>query len=236
MNIIIDQGNTAIKIAQFNNDQLLDKISFKRKDINLINQWLKENIKNNDRILVSTVTDDRLQLDGFEVIYLNHETKLPIQNEYRTKETLGKDRIANAVAVWAKNPAKNSLIIDLGTCIKYDLVSARGAYLGGVISPGMDMRYRALNSFTDQLPLIEPQSISQFYGTDTETSLVHGVQEAIKHEINGFIQRFKNEFGQLTIFMTGGDLNYFDKGFKNTIFADSDLTVVGLNEILKYNA
>jgi type III pantothenate kinase len=236
VNIIIDQGNTAIKVAQFENDQLMNKVVFKRDDFKSIQLWLESNVQLTDRILVSSVTEDQLNLDKYHVIYLDTDTPLPLVNEYGSKKTLGKDRIANAVAAWAKNPHRNSLVIDLGTCIKYDLVSSKGAYLGGVISPGLHMRFNALNHFTDKLPKVDPQEILNPYGIDTNSSLVHGVQEGMKHEINGFIQRFKDEFGQLTIFMTGGDLKYFDKGFKNSIFADSNLTVVGLNEILKYNA
>ena len=149
---------------------------------------------------------------------------------------MGKDRIANAVGIWSLNKHKDSLCIDLGTCIKYDLVSREGVYLGGNISPGMEMRYKALAHFTDKLPLVNPQPYKTKYGVDTTSSIVHGVQEAITHEINGFITRYTNEFIDLTIFMTGGDLNYFDKVYKNSIFANSDLTVVGLNEILIYNA
>ena len=111
----------------------------------------------------------------------------------------------------------------------------KGVYLGGNISPGMNMRYAALESFTDQLSLIASEEFVFGFGTTTKTSILNGVQHAIFHEINGFIERYQEQFGELTIFMTGGDLKYFDKGNKNPIFADSDLTIFGLNEILKYN-
>jgi type III pantothenate kinase len=148
---------------------------------------------------------------------------------------LGRDRLANAVGAWYKNENQNSLIIDVGTCIKYDLVNAQGEYLGGAISPGISMRFEALNKFTANLPLLSKQKTATKYGDDTNSSIYKGVQEGIYHEINGFIQEYSDEFSRLTIFMTGGDAKFFDKPFICDIFADSDLTLFGLNKILTYN-
>ncbi len=235
VNLIIDQGNTATKLAYFKQDDLFEKKIFSKNQKQEIEKWISENIPLDTAVLVSSVTNDVLNLKHKNVINLNANTQLPIHNDYATPNTLGKDRIANAVAIWTKNKNGNSLCIDIGTCIKYDLVSDKGHYKGGNISPGMKMRYKALMEFTDQLPEVSPAYFEYGFGTTTDTSIKNGVQQAIFHEINGFIERYKMEFEQLTIFMTGGDINYFDKGFKNTIFADSDLTIFGLNEILKYN-
>jgi type III pantothenate kinase len=119
--------------------------------------------------------------------------------------------------------------------VKYDLVSASGEYLGGAISPGLEMRFKALHEFTDKLPLLESTTVAEDFGTDTESSIASGVKLGIIHEINGFIERYSLQFTDLTIFMTGGDLKYFDKAFKNRIFALPDLTLIGLNEILQHN-
>lgn len=240
MNLIIDQGNTATKLALFEGDILSEKKMFSKSNQAEIENWIESQVSSNANVLVSSVTNDVLKINKETVIILDENTPLPIGNDYHTPQTLGKDRIANAVAIWSKNPQKNTLCIDIGTCIKYDLVSASGKYLGGNISPGIEMRYKALNTFTDRLPLIEPEAFEFSYGKDTETSIKNGVQQAVFHEINGFIQRYEQEFGQLTIFMTGGGAKFFDKGFKNTIFAIpvtfwADLTVFGLNEILKHN-
>lgn len=241
MNLIIDQGNTATKLAIFEADFLQKKIAFEKSEKEKVESWIANNIPENANILISSVTDQVLSIAQPNRIYLDHHTPLPIENSYATPETLGLDRLANVVAARALNPGKNSLALDMGTCIKYDLVNSNGVYMGGNISPGLRMRYQALNHFTDKLPLFDPEEDFQYdYGTTTESSMKNGVQHAIFHEINGFIQRYEEQFGQLTIFMTGGDLKYFDKAFKNTIFADSisieeDLTVRGLNEILKHN-
>lgn len=236
MNLIVDQGNTATKLALFNeNDEVILKKSFAKKDIHLIEAWVSEHCKVATACLISSVTIDKLAFTGIKMVEFDKDTKLPLHIAYRTPETLGKDRIANAVAIWRKNPKKASMAIDLGTCIKYDIVNGEGVYLGGNISPGLKMRYRALNEFTDQLPLIEPTNFDYGIGDSTESSIKNGVQHAIYHEINGFIRRYEEQFGELTIFMSGGDLKYFDNRYKNTIFADSDLTIFGLNEILKYN-
>ncbi|MDG1914454.1 MAG: type III pantothenate kinase [Crocinitomix sp.] len=236
MNLIVDQGNTATKLALFDeggNLQLKEIIA--KKETEFIDQWILEYAKGAKRVLVSSVTNDQINIPISRRIDLDTATPLPIGNAYETPETLGKDRLANAVAIWTKNPEKHSLCIDIGTCIKYDLVNNKGVYLGGNISPGMNMRYAALESFTDQLSLIASEEFVFGFGTTTKTSILNGVQHAIFHEINGFIERYQEQFGELTIFMTGGDLKYFDKGNKNPIFADSDLTIFGLNEILKYN-
>lgn len=236
MNLIVDQGNTATKFAFFSADgKLVERKTVSKEDLDTAQRWILEEGHRANHVLVSSVTNQQFSFPQKDVLYLDLNTPIPLKNSYESPQTLGRDRLANAVAIWMENPNKNSLCIDLGTCIKYDLVNNEGCYLGGNISPGMQMRYQALAHFTDQLPLIEPGNTKLNYGTTTETSIRNGVQQAVFHEINGFIQRYDEQFAELTIFMTGGDLKYFDKGFKNTIFADSDLTMKGLNEILKYN-
>lgn len=237
MNLIVDQGNTLFKIGLFENNQLINSYRFNYEDIDVLKDTLMPYDIN--RVLISSVVNQKLDLSFLKakMVAFNHHTNLPIQNQYKTPETLGLDRIANAVAAWSLNNKNPSLVIDFGTCIKYDLVSEKGVYVGGNIAPGLNMRFKALHQFTDQLPLLSPhQNLTQVYGTDTETSLQCGVILAIKHEINGFINRYTKEFKGLTIFMTGGDLKYFDKTDKKGIFANQNLTLIGLNEILNHNA
>lgn len=236
MNLIVDQGNTATKLALFDEGGKIHvKQIFAKNEVSRVENWVNNHLGEIDAVLVSSVTNDVLDLPITNRIDLSIATPVPIGNSYETPETLGKDRLANAVAIWKKNPEKHSLCIDIGTCIKYDLVNDKGVYIGGNISLGMNMRYSALQRFTDQLPLVESEEFSFGFGTTTKSSILNGVQHAIFHEINGFIHRYQEQFGELTIFMTGGDLKYFDKGYKNPIFADSDLTIFGLNEILRYN-
>lgn len=238
MNLLVDQGNTSLKMALFNNNLLLEKVIFLNNEYRYINKWFEEFVRTPVNIIQSSVVEKAIDFSTLDIqtfIKLDEQTEIPIINRYKTPQTLGKDRLANAVACWALNKNKASLAIDLGTCIKYDLVDSNGAYLGGAISPGLEMRYIALNNFTDKLPLINASTDLLEIGDDTVSSIQTGVQQGIMHEINGFIKRYSEEYEGLTIFMTGGDAKYFDKGFKNTIFVNPNLSLIGLNEILHYN-
>jgi len=237
MNLVVDQGNTQFKVGIFEDSKIIKTLRGNYEDSDRLLTTLNNfDIK---KIIVSSVVDKKLNLDFLkaDILSLNSGTNIPIHNNYKTPETLGLDRIANAVGAWKLNNKANSLIIDLGTCIKYDLVSEDGVYLGGNIAPGLKMRFRALNHFTSQLPHIAPEeNFNQLHGTDTATSIQCGVINGVRHEIKGFIDRYRKEFSQLTIFMTGGDLKHFDNRDKKSIFAHQNLTLIGLNEILKYNA
>lgn len=238
MNLIIDQGNTALKIALFEGDRLISKAVIENNQSADLLRWLQKNVLEPVNVISSSVVNQKLSLSSIQMINelnLNSKTPLPVQIDYKSPETLGNDRIANACGIWKLNPKKNSLAVDLGTCIKYDLVTADRVYRGGAISPGLAMRYRSLHEFTAKLPLVQNDQPPQVIGTDTKSSLVSGVELGIQYEINGFIERYSEDFNDLTIFMTGGDLNHFDKGIKNRIFANPDLTLIGLNEILQFN-
>ncbi len=235
MNLIIDQGNTETKIAQYDGRKQVGQFRLPSADLAQIAVALESMGANENDVLVSSVVNEQLELPGKSLIHLSYQTPLPLVNRYASPDTLGNDRIANAVAVWTKNPQKNSLSVDIGTCIKYDLVSSNGEYLGGNISPGLKMRFKALHEQTARLPLMQPKEARSEFGTTTETSLVEGVQKGIEHEISGFIEQYRSQFEGLTIFMTGGDAKFFEFAFKNSIFADPDLTLFGLNEILIYN-
>lgn len=238
MNLIIDQGNTQFKVALFKKNELIFNARFDYSQQQEFKTFcIKKKI---DRVILSSVVDNIIDLSFLttkRILLLDHTTPLPIKNNYRTPKTLGRDRLANVIGAWSINPNQFNLVIDSGTCIKYDLITENGEYIGGNIAPGLHMRFEALNHFTDQLPNIKPSVDNTIiYGTDTETSLQCGVILGMKHEINGFIERYKKEFNQLTIFMTGGDLKYFDKTDKKSIFANQNLTLIGLNEILNHNA
>lgn len=238
MNLVIDQGNTLFKVGLFNENELISSNKFQYSENNAFIEWLAKKTSADLNILISSVVDQTINLESIKInhlILLNKSTSIPIENIYNTPNTLGNDRLANAIGAWSLNPKGNSLVIDLGTCIKYDLINENGQYLGGNISPGLQMRYKSLEYFTHQLPLINSSTEEINYGKDTETSIRCGVQSGIENEINGFIERYKEMFSDLTIFMTGGDAKFFDKSIKNHIFANSNLTLIGLNEILKHN-
>ena len=155
---------------------------------------------------------------------------------YKSTSTLGSDRLAAAVGGNFMFPNKNVLIIDAGTCIKYNFVSKNNEYLGGGISPGLRMRFKSLPAFTSRLPLIEmEEDFDNLIGTDTRESILSGVELGAIAEVDGIIERYKSIYEDLTVVFTGGDFNFFVKRLKNSIFADQFLILRGLNVILDYN-
>ena len=150
-------------------------------------------------------------------------------------EYLGKDRLAAAVGANYLQPGKDLLVIDAGTAITYELIDASGSYLGGNISPGMTTRFRALNLFTEKLPLVVEQEYIPLVGTDTETAIQAGVVNGIVCEMDGYIEMLRLKYPNLLVFLTGGHSFYFERRLKNSIFADINLVLTGLNRILEYN-
>ncbi len=164
------------------------------------------------------------------------DTPTPLTNLYQTPDTLGPDRLAAAVGAAALFPGRNVLVVDFGTAITIDMVTARGEYLGGNISPGAAMRLRALNRFTESLPLGEICERAELHACSSKSAVESGVVNGIVFEIEGYIARTREKYGDFEIIFTGGDGNFFAKRFKNTIFATYDLVALGLNRILEYNA
>ncbi|MGE5449110.1 MAG: type III pantothenate kinase [Bacteroidales bacterium] len=240
-NLIIDIGNTRTKIALFNEHDLMFNVSMDRLTPAQV-MMLKEEHEQLNKAILSTVrpADEELlavlnqQFDQF--IELDHTTDLPIENLYSTPESLGKDRLAAAVGANELFPDTNLLVIDAGTAITYDLVSENNQFIGGNISPGLEMRFKALNYFTGKLPLISSKDIFSTIGKNTEEAIRAGVQNGIIFELEQNIAFFNRNYQNLQIIMTGGDSNFFDKKLNYTIFVHFNLTLIGLNRILEYNA
>lgn len=246
MNLLIDFGNSRIKIAFADATRLFHIRtwnSFSLQELRKLTDELEkaypENGKAGYAILSDTgfVPNDLVTFlaDNFRFIHLDYMTPLPVIIKYYTAETLGRDRIALAVAGNGLYPKQNVLVIDAGTCITYDYVTNAGEYLGGGISPGIRMRFRALNNFTDKLPLIEEFQETDLIGSSTRDSMISGVLNGIVAEVDNIIERYKRENGVERVVLTGGDLIYFDGRLKNDIFANSNLVLEGLNMILNYN-
>ena len=239
MNLAIDIGNTLQKIAVFNNDECVHCQSFPfiTEEI-LIAVFKQFPVKYS---IISSVGELHAQVTDFlatntKVVHYTHQTRLPITILYKSAETLGLDRIANAVGAATLFPGKNVLSVQTGTCLVLDFVNENKEYLGGSISPGIKMRFEALHEKTKNLPLLKAtESLPNFLGNDTQGSLSSGVINGIAHEIDGFIEDYRRKFGNLTILLTGGDAQYLQKSIKNTIFAASNVVLKGLNEIIKYN-
>ncbi|WP_439132866.1 type III pantothenate kinase, partial [Polaribacter sp.] len=163
------------------------------------------------------------------------EMKLPFKNLYSTPKTLGVDRLALVFAAVLKYPNQNILIIDSGTCITYDFVNKQRKYFGGAISPGIEMRYKALHHYTAKLPLLEIKQPTNFTGDSTIESIHSGVVNGVLQEIKGIIEQYKNKYLDLTVVLTGGDANFLSKQLKSSIFANQNFLLEGLNKILIFN-
>jgi len=246
MKLVIDIGNTRIKTGFFESNKLVDMQTFGDLSVDSLNDLIRKvsetypqfsPLKQSIISAVRTYSEDIkiLLRSRYHFIELSHETPLPIMLCYKTPETLGKDRIAVAVAAVRTFPGYNVLIIDAGTCITYDFVNKENEYLGGGISPGIMMRFKALNTFTGKLPLVSQVDHAGLIGDNTENSIRSGVLNGVKAEVNGIIEMYAANYFDLKIIFTGGDANYFDKSLKNNIFANSNMVLEGLNMILDYN-
>ncbi len=233
MRLIIDIGNTFVKYALFKNDKIIKFFKKSEVDFKFINETISKNKVNST--IVSSV---RKQIDWkikSKFIELNYKTKLPIKINYKTPKTIGNDRVANIVAASRIYPNENVLVIDAGTCITFDFIDLNNIYVGGRISPGIEMRYKALFNQTDNLPRLSLNEEFNFMGNSTKESIVSGVQNGVLSEVNLIISKLKKENKDLIVIVTGGDTFFFENALKNSIFADENFVLKGLNEILKYN-
>ena len=242
LKLVVDIGNSFSKLAVFANDEVIDFQTIKKIDIGI----LKSTIKNYPLIvssILSSVANHDLRLNDFLsqfgfFIELTNNTPVPFKNKYRTPDTLGKDRIAIAAAAVQLYPDENVLIIDTGTSITFDIITAKGEYLGGSISPGLNMRFKALHNFTHRLPLIvapDPGANIKLIGDSTESSILSGVVNGLIAEVESTINQYNMLFSPLKIIISGGDYKYFERLVKSNIFAAPNIVVRGLKNILDYN-
>ncbi|UZH54218.1 type III pantothenate kinase [Salinimicrobium tongyeongense] len=240
MNLVVDIGNTIAKLAVFQQDEIIKKTSAGKSDLNKkISEFLKlhPQIRN---LVVSNVSSVKWELpEGAEksvrVLELSAETFLPFKNSYGTPATLGNDRKALIAAAVKQYAGENVLVIDAGTCITYDFKTAREEYLGGAISPGLKMRFLALNNFTSNLPLVEAGEGHELIGDSTTSSISSGVVNGTLMEIEGIIGKYKEKYANLICIITGGDATFLSGNLKNGIFANSNFLLEGLNFILEFN-
>jgi len=239
MNLIVDIGNTRIKAAVFNCGELVyNEVIIKENFVKSILEIIKKyNCKNAILSSVGFLKKNEISKinSKIKLILLNSSTKIPFLNNYSTPKTLGVDRIALVASAVSKFPNKNVLIIDAGTCITYDFVNSENCYLGGAISPGIKMRYKSLNTFTLKLPHLTPQIPDAFIGDSTENGIHSGIINGVINEINGTINQYKQKNEDLTVVLTGGDVNFLANKLKNGIFANPNFLLEGLNTILTYN-
>lgn len=239
VNLVIDVGNTTVKSAVFNGKELIEMMGSSDYSLGFLpDLFTKYQIQHTIIATVIDLSEDALAkletLPG-SLLWLNKNTPLPIKNLYDTPETLGYDRIAAAVGANDQYPGRDILVIDAGSAITYEFIDKDGQYHGGNISPGVQMRFKALNQFTGRLPLINSEGETPWIGTNTDTAIRAGVLKGIEYEITGYITSLKHKYPELLVFLTGGDEFSFDTNLKNDIFADRFLVLKGLNRILNYN-
>lgn len=238
MNLTIDNGNTALKAGVFDHGTLVFSASCNHDDI-------PDLVKNLEQFpvtaaILSTVSPvpelvtNYLQKIQFN-IQLSDNTLLPFANGYQTPKTLGTDRLANIAGAHKLFPGKNVLVVDVGTCLKIDWIGSDAVYRGGSISPGLNMRYRSLNEFTDRLPLLEPVEHADLTGINTAGSIHSGVLNGMTGEINASISNYEQQLKDLQCILTGGDTRFFLNTLKTRIFAAPALTLLGLDSILRFN-
>ena len=166
---------------------------------------------------------------------MDGSTPLPITNLYSTPSTLGTDRIAGVVGGYFMAGCIHPVLcIDIGTAITYDFISSKGEYLGGNISPGIDLRFRSLHEHTRRLPLVSSSPTYPLIGNSTHTAILSGVMTGVLHEIRGYIASYRRKYSGVYVFFTGGSEIYFANRLKSRIFADENLVMKGLNIILNY--
>ena len=241
MNLIIDLGNTRIKYFVFNNNNEIDSTNLNLDDWEIELNKLLDKYPSISRCIISDVNGSITReienfLSPLPYIYCSSELKLPFESRYKPFNQLGSDRIALITSSVIEYPKENILIIDLGTCITYDILTNNAIHLGGSISPGYLMRYKALNKFSGKLPLLEPQMVFNAIGENTEQAIHSGVTNGVISEIKETVNYYKKEYKFLKIILSGGDAQKLSKTLKNTIFANENFLAKGLNFILSNNS
>ncbi|WP_436518014.1 type III pantothenate kinase [Ekhidna sp. To15] len=229
--ILVDIGNSSIKTTAVIGGSFDDTITWKKME-EVFAAYL------NIPMMISSVRKLAQDIpEGNHINLLSYQTPLPIKLNYNTPETLGADRIAAAVGALEVFPNKDNLVIDLGTCMTIDLIDVNGVFHGGIISPGLTMRMKAMANYTDQLPDISMEwngIDSDELGKSTKECLFSGSFWGIIHEINGVVRTLEKDFTSLNTILTGGDAHFFESKLKAHIFAGSKIVQKGLYRIWKY--
>lgn len=240
MNLIIDIGNTCVKLVCFNEEKVVEEQRTDKDDAVALQSFCSRYPFS--RGICSSVSDISEEYSAalsslpFSMMeFKSGITRVPIINKYNTPLTLGSDRLAAVVGANWLQPGRDVLVIDIGTCVTFDFINSIGEYLGGNISPGPTMRLKALNHFTARLPFVERRGDTPDFGTDTTTAIRSGVMNGIKYEIEGYIHSFLAKYPQLFVYLTGGVHLNLQFSENLSIFADDFIVPKGLNRILEYN-
>lgn len=245
-NLTIDNGNTSVKVAYFIGTQVVATNRFMRRDVRLLDRFISTYKPDTAIVCGTAATAGTQRIEQLveqrcrHVIHLTHETPMPIRLGYSTPQTLGRDRIATAVGAWniaqRLDNASDVLVIDAGTAITYDLVTADGCFVGGNIAPGVGLRFKSLHEHTGQLPMVDPEGETPVVGYDTPTAIRSGVLLGILGEVKSYIADLKLSHPNLMVFLTGGDGRMLHSRLNDdTIIYYEHLAAEGLNRIYLYN-
>lgn len=239
MNLCIDIGNSFVKLAVFDSK---GEMLFHKRFVNVLVQDIKKIQRKYpfQNVIISSVRKKALRFfqhleKNYHLLILDHKTKLKFENTYDTPKTLGKDRIAGVAGAQALFPKKNIMLADIGTCITIDFLNKKGQYLGGNISPGVKMRLKAMHEFTSSLPEVKFSKVKTLIGKSTKEAMKNGAVYGIVLELESYIKRLKDDYGNINVILTGGDASFFAELIDYQIFVDSNLVLKGLNEILTTN-
>lgn len=236
--LCLDFGNTRLKAAIFEGDQFREELVLPNDDLSTMEALLYTH-KPDKAILSSVIhhnpaTEDLLAAKT-RFHKLSHLTRANFTTPVGKPETIGSDRLALAAAAVHFFPGMNNLVIGMGSCITYNFINQYNQFIGGSISPGMEMRFKALQVFTAKLPLVQPGWNYPVIGYDTKTNMQSGVISGISFEIAGFIEFYASRYGNFNAVLTGGDTAYFAGQLKNRIFADSNFLFKGLYALSETN-
>ncbi len=238
MHLTLDIGNTQIKAHLFRDGQCIDQ--YKSNGIEEIKKAIAPYRNQLSAIIFSDVSglfDQARVAEVFGTLpcYGVKSLQWPFNSQYTTPQTLGDDRIALVAAAVRLQTDKAVVVIDAGTCLTIDLLTADHTYIGGTISPGLAMRCKGLQHYTGSLPLVTVDTPVSNIGNNTSTALQAGVFWGMVHEIDGHIDRFKKDFPALTVILTGGDAHRLSKSVKNSIFVAPNFLAEGLDFLLTFN-
>jgi type III pantothenate kinase len=236
--LCFDFGNTRLKVAVFVNDNFTEEITLPNDEIFTIERLIA--IQQPKKTILSSVVNhnpaiEKYLADNTVFHKISHLTKANFTTPVGKPESIGADRLALSAAAVHFYPKKNNLVIGMGSCITYNFINQYHEFLGGSISPGMEMRFKAMQVFTAKLPLVQPEWNFPVIGYDTKTNLQSGVIAGIAYEMDGFINEYAQKYGNFNVVLTGGDTTYFARRLKNRIFADSNFLFKGLYALSETN-
>ncbi len=236
--LCFDFGNTRKKVALFRGDQIAEAVVLPDDSVQTIEDLLTR--FQPDKSILSSVIDHNAEIETVlaartKFHKLSHLTKVSFTTPVGKPETIGADRLALTAAAVHFYPGNNNMVIGMGSCVTYNFINKYHEFVGGGISPGLEMRLKSLNYYTAKLPVVKASSNVPLFGYDTDTNILSGVVLGMAKEIDGFIEAYQEKYRNFNVLLTGGDIVYLAPHLKNRIFADPDLIFKGLYAISEVN-